>query len=125
MEVEKFRGYVAAIVAAIAVVGGAVGAVYVWLAANDVTPPRELALIFGVMTGLIGSGSTFLFMSDAGSRAAHAAERSFSSGTAAGSALPDQVATPLDPAVAQSGAVPGGPPTPGPLDDATSPQGGS
>src|SRR4051794_17455115 len=106
METERFRGFVASIVAALAVVGGAGGAIFVWLAANDVTPPRDLALIFGVMTGLIGSGSTFLFMADSASRASHAAERSFSSGSTAGAALPDQAPTTSVPAA--SGAAPGG-----------------
>jgi hypothetical protein len=82
MEAEKVRGYLAAVVAAIAVIGGAIGAVFVWLHAADVQPPRDLALIIGVMTGLIGAGTTFLFMSDAGSRAAHASERATAAGVA-------------------------------------------
>lgn len=99
MEVEKFRGYVAAVVAAACVIGGTAGAIFVWLAANDTTPPRELALIFGVMTSIIGSGSTFLFMADSAARAAHASERAFTSGSITGAQLPDQASTivPLEP----------------------------
>lgn len=81
-ETEKVRGYLAAFVAAVAVVGGALGAVFVWLHSGDTNPPRDLAIILGVMTGLIGAGSTFLFMSDAGSRAAHASERANAAGAA-------------------------------------------
>lgn len=88
--VEKIRGYIAAVVAALAVIGGALLAVVVWTNATETTPPREFALILGLLSGIISSGSTFLFMSDAGSGASHAAERSFSSGQAAGAALPEQ-----------------------------------
>lgn len=98
MQVEAFRGYVAAIVAALCVVGGGAALIYVWtLPPTD--PPRELSLIFGVIGGLIGSGTTFLFVAEGASRATHAAERSFSNGAIAGSAMPEQVAAPLAPLV--------------------------
>lgn len=89
MEVEKLRGYIAAIVAALCVIGGGAAAVYLWsLPPTD--PPRDLGLIFGVLGGLIGSGTTFLFVAEGASRATHAAERSFETGTAAGAAMPGQ-----------------------------------
>lgn len=89
MPVEQFRGYVASIVAALCVVGGGLAAVWLWsLPPTD--PPRDLALIYGIVGGLIGSGSTFLFVAEGASRATHAAERSFESGSVAGAALPDQ-----------------------------------
>lgn len=126
MNVESFRGYVASLVAAIAVIGGAVGAVYVWQTANTIDPPPETALIFGVFTGLIGAGTTFLFMADSASRASHAAERSSAVGASQALAIPQTTQNALNEAVqagvdaAQSGAAPGGPAS-GPLDDAESP----
>lgn len=118
MEVEKFRGYVAAIVAAAAVVGGAIGAAVVWIEATRITPTPETAFIMSVFTGLIGAGSTFLFMADSASRASHAAERSFTSGAITGAQLPEQTTT-LAPLSAASGAVE--PPIAEPLDDAEVP----
>jgi hypothetical protein len=92
----------AAIVAAFAVIGGAIGAVYVWQISAGMNPPPETTLIFGVFTGLIGTGSTFLFMSDAGSRAAHATERAATAGAVSANASAQQGA-------AQALAVPRGP----------------
>ena len=103
METEKFRGYVAALVAAIGVVGGALGAVYVWQFATGVNPPPDTTLIFGVFTGLIGSGTTFLFMADSASRASHAAERSFTSGSITGAQLPEQLT--VDPGTTLTGSA--------------------
>lgn len=129
MEVEKFRGVMASVVAALAVVGGAVGAVYVWQISNTISPPPETTLIFGIFTGLIGTGSTYLFMSDSASRASHASERSFASGSASGAAAPEQITTvtPSSTTIA-TGSAPavnvgvgaGGPP-PASLDDAEAP----
>lgn len=119
MEVEKFRGLVAAIVAAICVVGGAVGAAWAWYASSVGGMTTDLALILSVFTGLIGSGSTFLFVAEGASRASYAAERSFASGQYAGSQMPEQAKAPA-PAPAQSGAAPGGP-VDGSLDDAEAP----
>lgn len=90
MPVENVRGYMAAFVAAAAVIGGAIGAVYVWQRAIGIDPPPDTTLIFGVFTGLIGSGSTFLFMSDAGARASHAAERAVTAGAVASSTASSQ-----------------------------------
>ena len=126
MNVESFRGYVASLVAAVAVIGGAVGAVYVWQMANTIDPPPETALIFGVFTGLIGAGTTFLFMADSASRASHAAERSSAVGASQALSVPPAVQAAANAAVAdgianaQSGAVPGGP-ADGPLNDAGAP----
>jgi hypothetical protein len=91
MEVEKFRGMMASLVAAACVVGGGVGAVFVWYLSTTIQPPPDSTLIFGVFTGLIGTGGTYLFITDSASRASHASERSFSSGSASGSTLPEQV----------------------------------
>lgn len=110
MNVESFRGYVASLVAAVAVVGGAIGAVYVWQIANTIDPPPETALIFGVFTGLIGAGTTFLFMADSASRASHAAERSSAVGASQALAIPQSTQDALNGIVAaQSGNAPGGP----------------
>lgn len=84
METEKFRGFIAAIVAGISVIGGSVALVIIWSIGSGETPPRDLALVFGALTGVIGSGGTFLYMSDASSRASHASERA----TAAAVVLP-------------------------------------
>jgi hypothetical protein len=75
MGVEKFRGYVAAVVAAVLSIGSLVGLVFVWMQPVDETAPRELALIFGALTGAFSSASTYLFMQEAASRATHATER--------------------------------------------------
>lgn len=91
MAVEKFRGYVAAIVAGLCVIGGALGAAWAWSQASGGTVPTDLALILSVFTGLIGSGSTFLFVAEGASRASYAAERGFAAGQAAGASLPDQL----------------------------------
>lgn len=99
--VENVRGYMAALVAGIAVIGGAIMAVYVWQHSLD-HPDADVTLIFGVCTGLIGSGTTFLFMSDAGSRAAHAAERAGTAGAVVAQSAAQQGA-------AQALAVPPGP----------------
>jgi hypothetical protein len=106
MEAEKFRGYLASIVAALAVTGGALGAVFVWLHAEDVNPPRDLALIIGVMTGLIGAGSTFLFMSDAGSRAAHASERATAAGVASQPTITTSSGPPATSTITPAGITP-------------------
>jgi hypothetical protein len=90
MPVEQFRGYVAAVTAALCVIGGGAAAVYLW-ALPPIDPPRELALIFGVIGTLIGSGTTFLFVAEGASRATHAAERSFANGSASGATLPEQI----------------------------------
>jgi hypothetical protein len=125
MPVEQFRGYVAAIVAALCVVGGGAALIYLWQL-PPVDPPRELTLIYGLIGSLIGAGTTFLFVSEGASRATNAAERSFASGSVAGAAAPEQVTTvtPSSTTIATGaspnmnvGAEPGGPP-PAPLDDA-------
>jgi hypothetical protein len=137
MPVEQFRGYVASLVAAIAVIGGAIGAAWAWYVAGTSGMSTDLALVLSVFTGLIGTGGTFLFMSDASSRASHASERSFATGSDSGKTLPEQVvaAVTTETAVtdeattttttsappATSGAAPGGPPPPGPIDDAEAP----
>ena len=90
MAVEQFRGYVAAIVAALCVVGGGAALIYLW-ALPPVDPPRELTLIYGLVGSLIGAGTTFLFVAEGSSRATHAAERSFTAGAASGSTLPEQI----------------------------------
>ncbi len=90
MGVEQFRGYVAALVAAAGVIGGAVGAAWAWMQAGQGGMTSDLALILSVFTGLIGSGSTFLFVAEGSSRATHAAERNFVSGVEAGAAMPGQ-----------------------------------
>jgi len=121
MEVEKFRGLVAAVVAAVCVIGGAAGAAWAWYASSVGGMTTDLALILSVFTGLIGSGSTFLFVAEGASRATYAAERSFASGSYAGSVMPEQAKPAPAPAEpARSGAAPGGP-ADGPLDDAEAP----
>lgn len=90
MEVEKFRGLMAALVAAACVVGGAIGASIVWYLSVTISPPPETTLIFGIFTGLIGTGGTYLFITDSASRASHATERGFTQGTTAGSTMPEQ-----------------------------------
>ena len=90
MPVEQFRGYLAAIVAAVCVIGGAAGMVYLW-ALPPIGPPRDLTLIYGVLGGLVGSGTTFLFVQEGASRATNAAERSFNSGASIGGTLPEQI----------------------------------
>ena len=83
MPVEQFRGYIAAIVAALAVIGGAIGAYLVWYNATfsgQTTVSTDVALIMSVFTGLIAAGTTFLFVQESASRASNAAERSFTNG---------------------------------------------
>ena len=100
MKAETFRGIVASLVAAVSVVGGAFGAYQVWTQSIAVNPTPETAGIFGVFTGLIAAGTTFLFVQESASRASHASERGFDAGTTAGSTLPEQVvATPLEPPI--------------------------
>lgn len=88
MPVEQFRGYIAAIVAAVCVIGGGAALIYLWA-----LPPsgNDLTLIYGVLGGLIGSGTTFLFVAEGASRASYAAERGFAQGAEAAS-------TPVGPA---------------------------
>lgn len=128
MPVEQFRGYVAAIVAALCVVGGGAALIYLW-ALPPVDPPRELTLIYGLIGSLIGAGTTFLFVSEGASRATNAAERSFASGSASGASAPEQITTVTpDSTTIATGTSPtvnvgvgeGGPP-PASLDDAEAP----
>jgi hypothetical protein len=110
--VEQFRGYLAAIVAAICVIGGAAALVYIWsLPATE--PPREIALIFGVLGGLIGTGTTFLFVQEGASRAAHASERANAAGAVIGAQTPGQTSTDVPPPGPNVGEGFGGP---GPAD---------
>lgn len=108
---ETFRGIVASLTAAAAVLGGSWGAYQVWVTAVAVNPTPETAGIFGVFTGLIAAGTTFLFVQEAASRASHASERGFDAGTFSGARLPEQAATvvPLEPvsenAVSSSGSA--------------------
>lgn len=102
MAVEQFRGYVAALVAAVSVVGGAIGAAWAWHQSSIGGMTSDLALILAVFTGLIGSGTTFLFVAEGASRATHAAERSFEAGSYAGSTMPQQ-ATKVAPPIVGGG----------------------
>lgn len=132
MAVEQFRGYVAAIVAAACVIGGALGAAWAWHESSVAGMTSDLALILSVFTGLIAAGSTFLFVAEGASRASYAAERSYTAGAIAGATIPEAVAaatalSPLtsstEPAPARTGAAEGSAPAPGPDEraDAVSP----
>lgn len=94
MEVEKFRGYVAAITAFLGVIGGTVGAAWAFhFVATSPEPRPDAALILSVFTSIIGASTTFLFVQDSSARASAAASRSFASGAQAGSTIPEQAST--------------------------------
>lgn len=85
MPVESFRGYVAAIIAAILLVGGIAAAIFAWMNSTEYLPDgttqeRDLAIVFGLIGSLTGAAATFLFLTDASARASHASERSFKEG---------------------------------------------
>lgn len=105
--VESFRGYTATIVAALCVLGGGAAALYL-SQLPPTEPPRELTIIFGIIGGLIGTGTTFLFLQDSSSRASHATERAMDQGVNAGAALPAQA-----PGTTTTITTPSEPPTPG------------
>lgn len=90
MPVEQFRGYLAALTAAFCVVGGAAALLYVVAVLPPTDPPRDLTLVAGVIGTLITGGTTFLWLQDSASRAAHASERAAAAGVVAGAALPAQ-----------------------------------
>jgi hypothetical protein len=107
MEVEKFRGYITTLTAAVLAVGAPAMAAWAWIQPIDPENPRDLAIIFGLIGIAFGAASAWLFGAESASRATHAAERSFTSGQFAGSALPEQAAaaTPLAPLVMNTEAV--------------------
>lgn len=125
MPVEQFRGYVASLVAAAAVIGGAIGAAWAWYVVATAGVTAELAIVMSVFTGLISAGSTFLFVAEGASRASYAAERSFTSGqnaatTANAPLAPLAESVTINGEPARSGATVGEIPS-APLDDATPP----
>lgn len=89
MEVEKFRGYVTALVAAVLAIGAPAMAAWAW-AMPATEPPRDLSILFGLIGVAFGGASAWLFGQESAARATHAAERSFSSGQFAGQSLPEQ-----------------------------------
>lgn len=95
MPVETFRGYLAALVAAFCVVGGAAGLLYVAAILPPSDPPRDLALAYGVIGSLITGGTTFLWLQDSSARASHATERAHEQGVIAGATMPAQAPRPI------------------------------
>lgn len=80
MPVEAFRGYVAALVAALLALGSLVGAAWAWSLPADAANPRDLALIFGLFGTAFGAATSWLFVSEGASRASHAAMTAHAAG---------------------------------------------
>lgn len=93
MEVEKFRGYVTAAIAAVLCLLSLLLAVWAWAQPIDATNPRDLAVLFGLFGTVFGAASGWLFGTESAARASHAAERSFSSGAITGAQVPQQIVT--------------------------------
>jgi hypothetical protein len=107
MPVEQFRGYIAAIVAAAAVIGGAIGAAWAWYQVTINGASADLAIILSVFTGLIGAGTTFLFVAEGASRASYATERAYTK--AKTQHVADEPIVPLPAVEPPVGPVPEGP----------------
>jgi hypothetical protein len=85
MTVESFRGFAATIVAGIGFLGSIIGAAWAWVQPiTEGSNPRDLAIIFGVFTGVIGVTGTFLFVQESASRASRASERANAAGVVTG-----------------------------------------